>query len=122
MDYNPIYSGKKLRYTAHIEPKDKPMTCNVEFSLFPNGQGFNALCNNRKIGEITFVRVADKMIIDHTAVDAEFRNENVGLNLVRQVCNLARMNHRKILALCPFAQAMFNRYPEFDDVRLINAH
>lgn len=98
------------------------MTCDVEFSLFPNGLGFNAVSGNRKVGEITFVRLADKMIIDHTAVDVEFRNCNVGLNLVRQVCNLARANHRKILALCPFAQAMFNRYPEFDDVRLINAH
>lgn len=98
------------------------MKSNVEFSLFPNGLGYNALYKNRKIGEITFVRVADKMIIDHTAVDIEFRNDNIGLNLVRQVCNLARANNRKILALCPFAQAMFNRYPEFDDVRLINAH
>lgn len=98
------------------------MKCDVKFTLFSNGLGFNAVCGNRKVGEITFVRVADKMIIDHTAVDAEFRNDNVGLNLVRQVCNLARRNHRKILALCPFAQAMFNRYPEFDDVRLINAH
>lgn len=98
------------------------MKCDVEFSLFPNGLGFNAICDNRKVGEITFVRLGDKMIIDHTAVDIEFRNDNVGLNLVRQVCNLARQQNRKILALCPFAQAMFNRHPEFDDVRLINAH
>lgn len=98
------------------------MKCNVEFSLFPNGLGFNAICGTRKVGEITFVRLADKMIIDHTAVDVDFRNDNVGLNLLRQVCNLARQNHHKIIALCPFAQAMFNRYPEFDDVRLINAH
>lgn len=98
------------------------MACKIEFLSFQNGLGFNAICDNRKVGEITFVRLGDKIIIDHTSVDVEYRNANVGLNLVRQVCNMARQNHRKILALCPFAQAMFNRYSEFDDVRLINAH
>lgn len=98
------------------------MTHDIEYVLFSNGLGFYANCDGRHVGEITFVRVGlDKFIIDHTAVDADYRNTGVGLNLVRQVCNLARAQKRKIIALCPFAGAMFGRYPEFDDVRMLHA-
>lgn len=99
------------------------MTYNVTYSLAADGAGFNAVYNGRQIGQITFVRVgADRVIIDHTAVDADFRNADVGLNLVRQVCNWARGTRRRVIALCPFARAMFNKYSEFDDVRLMNVH
>lgn len=99
------------------------MARNVNYSLFSNGLGFHAEFNGRNIGEITFVRVGiDKLIIDHTAVEDEFRNAEIGLNLVRQVVVLARQQKRKIIAMCPFARAMFSRYSEFDDVRLMNAH
>ena len=96
------------------------MACDVQYLLAENGLGFHALCDGQNVGEITFVRVgSDKFIIDHTAVDAEYRNCGIGLNLVRHVCDLARQQGRKIIALCPFAGAMFGRYPEFDDVRML---
>lgn len=96
---------------------------NITYTLYSDGLGFNADCNGRHVGEITFVRVGiDKLIIDHTGVAEGYRGSQIGLNLVRQVCNLARSQRRKVIALCPFARAMFNRYPEFDDVRLMNAH
>ncbi len=99
------------------------MAYDIEYILFPDGLGFNAQCNGTHVGEITFVRVGiDKLIIDHTGVAEDYRNSEIGLNLVRRVCDLARNQKRKIIALCPFARSMFNRYPEFDDVRLINAH
>ncbi len=99
------------------------MPNNITYTLFSNGLGFNAVYNGAPIGEITFVRVGiDKMIIDYTMVNTPFRHSRVGLNLVRAAADLARNQRRKIIALCPFARAMFNKYPEFDDVRLMNAH
>lgn len=99
------------------------MAYNVEYILADDGLGFNAIYNGRKIGEVTFVRVGmDKMILDHTAVDAPYRDAQIGLGLVRATVELARRQKRKIIALCPYAAAMFNRHPEFDDVRLINSH
>lgn len=96
------------------------MAHDVKYYLAKNGLGFYALCDGHNVGEITFVRVGiDKFIIDHTAVDAEYRNSGIGLNLVRHVGDLARTQGRKIIALCPFAGAMFGRYPEFDDVRML---
>ncbi len=99
------------------------MDKDISYSLYENGLGFSATHNGTRIGEITFVRVGgDKFIIDYTEVLTEYRGAQIGLNLVRQVCNLARSQKRKVITLCPFARAMFNRYSEFDDIRLMNAH
>ncbi len=95
------------------------MAYDVKYILFADGQGFYANCDGRRVGEITFVRAGgNNLIIDHTAVDEEYRNAEIGLGLVTRVVDMARAQHRKVLALCPFALAMFNRHPEFDDVRL----
>lgn len=99
------------------------MAYDVKYVLFSDGQGISAHCDGRRIGEITFVRAGgNNIIIDHTAVDAAYRNANVGLGLVSQVVDIARAQHRKVLALCPFALEMFNRHPEFNDVRLLNSN
>ena len=99
------------------------MAYDVKYILFADGQGFYAEYNGRNVGNITFVNTgADKLIIDHTEVDSEFRGSRVGLGLVAAVVDMARAQRRKVIALCPFAAAMFGRHPEFGDVRLLNAH
>ena len=95
----------------------------VQYYISPHSDGFEAFFHGQKVGEITFVRVGfDKLIIDNTDVIPEFRNRNIGLTLVRNVANLARSQHRHVVTLGPFARAMFNRFPEFDDIRLMNVH
>lgn len=95
----------------------------VQYFVSPERDGFEAVLDGRRIGEITFVRIgADKLIIDYTGVAPEFRNHQIGLTLVRNVANMARAQHMHVITLCPFARAMFNRYPEFDDIRLMNTH
>ena len=99
------------------------MTDDVKYFVSQNGNGIEAMLGNEKVGEITFVRIgADKLIIDYTGVAPSFRNKNIGLTLVRNVADMARAQHMHIITLCPFARAMFNKYPEFDDIRLMNAH
>lgn len=93
----------------------------ITYDIFPNGQGFYATYDGHHIGEITFVRVGgNKIIIDYTGVSEKYRNEKVGLNLVRQAADFARKEKCKIITMCPFATAMFSRYPEFDDVRFLH--
>jgi predicted GNAT family acetyltransferase len=99
------------------------MSSEIKYFLSATKDGFDAMYHGRKVGEITYVRVGtDKMIIDYTSVHPDFRNRRVGLTLIRNVANLARAQHRYVITLCPFARAMFNRFPEFDDIRLMNAH
>ncbi len=95
----------------------------VQYYMSDTQDGFDAICNGQKVGEITFVRIgADKLIIDYTGVAPDFRNQQIGLTLVRNVAAMARAQHRHVITLCPFARAMFNRFSEFDDIRLMNAH
>lgn len=97
------------------------MSHTIIYTLCSNGCGFDAECDGRHIGEITFVRIAgNKLLIDHTGVEPEFRNNEIGLNLLRHVVNFARVHNWRVVTICPFARAMFNRYHEFDDVRLLN--
>lgn len=99
------------------------MANDVQYFLSQSGDGFDAIYHGTKVGEITFVRVgSDKLIIDYTGVDPKFRHRHIGLSLVRTVADMARTQHRHVITLCPFARAMFNRFSEFDDIRLINAH
>lgn len=95
----------------------------IKYIISPELDSINAIYRGKKIGEITFVRVGnDRLIIDYTNVIPEFRHKHIGLGLVRNAANMARNQHRYVITLCPFAQAMFNKFPEFDDIRLINAH
>ena len=99
------------------------MNDEIEYFLSTDTLGIEARFRGQRIGQITYVRVGiDKMIIDYTAVDDGFRNRHIGLSLVRHAAALARSQHRKVITMCPFARAMFNRYSEFDDIRLMNAH
>lgn len=58
----------------------------------------------------------NKMIIDHTEVGDELRGKNVGYQLVLAAVEYARAHEMKILPLCPFANAMFKKKPELQDV------
>jgi len=57
-----------------------------------------------------------KMIIEHTEVSDELKGQNVGSELVQTAVDFARTHDIKIVPLCPFANAIFKRKPEYWDV------
>jgi len=57
-----------------------------------------------------------KMIIEHTEVSEELKGQNVGFLLVKAAVEFAREQNIKIIPLCPFANSVFKRKPEFVDV------
>ena len=59
---------------------------------------------------------ADKMIIEHTEVSDELRGQNVGYQLVGTAVDYARKHNMKIIPLCPFANAVFKKKAEYQDV------
>lgn len=72
---------------------------------------------NDPIAEITYVEAGDaKLIIDHTYVSDELRGQKVGNKLVEQIVHFARKNNKKIVPLCPFAKAQFDRNEAYKDV------
>lgn len=67
--------------------------------------------------ELTFSKLGDKTIIaDHTGVPDRYRGQGVGLMLVERLIEDARANGVKVVPLCPFVRAMFEKHPEWSDV------
>lgn len=58
----------------------------------------------------------EKMIIEHTDVSEELKGQNVGYQLVKTAVEYARAHNIKIIPLCPFANSVFRKKPEFGDV------
>jgi predicted GNAT family acetyltransferase len=58
----------------------------------------------------------EKMIIEHTEVSDELKGQNAGYQLVHTAVEYARANNVKIVPLCPFANAVFKKKPEYADV------
>ncbi len=67
--------------------------------------------------EITFVNVDENKIrIDHTNVSEKLKGQGVGNKLVKRVVDFAREENKKIIPLCPFAKAEFEKNKEYEDV------
>lgn len=58
----------------------------------------------------------DRMIIEHTEVDEELKGQNVGYSLVHQAVEYARTHNQKVVPVCSFAKAVFDKKPDFRDV------
>lgn len=69
------------------------------------------------IAEMTYVWAGEtRIIIDHTEVDESLKGQGVGKKLVTEAVNFAREKGIKIMPLCPFAQAVFEKEKDFKDV------
>ena len=96
------------------------MPTDIKYDELQNGHGFCARYGNTQIGEIDIIILGpNRLIIERTRIDDEYDVGDICKNLVQCVVEFARHTGRKILCLCPRAQSVFNRCPEFDDVRLI---
>lgn len=60
---------------------------------------------------------SNKIIIDHTEVDPSLQGQGVGYQLLEAAVKYARGQSIKILPLCPFAKAVFDKTAEYDDIR-----
>lgn len=82
-----------------------------------NKGAFIATENGAKAGEMTYSKAGDTLIIiDHTEVDSAFGGQGVGKKMVLAAVDFARENNIKILPLCPFAKAAFDKDATIQDV------
>jgi predicted GNAT family acetyltransferase len=67
--------------------------------------------------ETTYSRASARLlIIDHTQVPDALRGRGVGQALVLRAVQDARREAFKIIPLCPFARAQFDRHEDWRDV------
>ena len=72
----------------------------------------------KRVAEQTFSMGPDGkvFIIDHTEVDESLRGQGMARKLTEQAVKWARETGVKIVPVCPFAKAVFDREPSFRDV------
>lgn len=72
--------------------------------------------DGERVAEMTYTKAGNRIIIDHTEVSDKLRGQGAGKKLVLRVVEDARKEGVKILPLCPFAKAVFDRTPELRDM------
>lgn len=73
--------------------------------------------NDKKAGTMTYSIAGEhQIIIDHTEVDPAFGGQDVGKKMLLKIVEMAREKDIKIIPLCRFANAMFQKMPEIRDV------
>nr|WP_306118549.1 MULTISPECIES: GNAT family N-acetyltransferase [unclassified Roseitalea] len=69
------------------------------------------------IAEMSYSRVnAALIIIDHTQVPEVFRGTGTGLRLLEALIADARQTGTKVIPVCPFAAAQFDKHPQWADI------
>jgi len=70
------------------------------------------------IGEMTYQWSGDNhLIINYTEVLDSYQGQGIGKKMVEKAVEYARENHCTIFPQCGYVRGVFDRCPEFDDVR-----
>lgn len=91
----------------------------IEVTIKTKGDKSYAIAqeDSKRAGVMTFRMPQDDLIIiDHTEVNEDFQGRKVGDIMLDAVVDKARNENRKIIPLCPFANARFKRRDDIKDV------
>ena len=76
--------------------------------------------NGKQVAAMTYIFAGDtKFIIDHTEVQPGNEGKGLGRKLVQAGVDYAREHDLKILPLCTYAKSVFDKTPEYSDVRFV---
>lgn len=81
---------------------------NGSFEIYDEGQ---------KAGEMTYTWAGDdKFIIDHTEVDEAYGGKGLAKQLVYAGAEYARKNGKKVIPLCTYAKATFDKNQDLQEI------
>lgn len=81
------------------------------------GGSFTYEEDGKKLAEMVYFNSGDKtIIIDHTDVDASLKGQGMGKQLLGKLVEFVRSTHKLVIPYCPFANATFQKTPEWQDV------
>jgi predicted GNAT family acetyltransferase len=94
---------------------------NITFKISDNDCRIYAICDGKSVGSIFFIKIGtDKIMISESEIDPSYKDSDIELNMVQQIIQMAREQHRKVMTICQYISNIFKNHPEFDDVRLLN--
>lgn len=89
----------------------------VQHDFTDKGGSFYYEQDGKRLAEMVYITAgSSKMIIEHTEVDESLKGQGVGKKLLETLVMYVRERHIKVLPLCPFAKATFERVKEWQDV------
>jgi predicted GNAT family acetyltransferase len=89
----------------------------VQHKQREKGGMFYVQVDGEILARLTYMQPdGETLIAEHTEVDEEIRHENVGYKMVQTAVQYARNHHLKIVPMCPFVKAVFDKKPEYKDV------
>jgi predicted GNAT family acetyltransferase len=83
-----------------------------------NGRGsFFIDRDGERLAEMVIAVDRSNLTVYHTEVSEKLKGQGVGSKLLSTMVDYARKNQLKVIALCPFVSAQFNRHPKlYEDV------
>jgi predicted GNAT family acetyltransferase len=78
---------------------------------------FVIIVDGKRMATLTYTVAGSYVILDHTEVNDALRGTGAGGKLVKAAVEWARAEHQRLLPLCPFAKSVFDKTPEYADVR-----
>ena len=91
----------------------------IKFESLPDEpEAFNLYNEGKKIGEM-IVEIKDgKMVVFHTEVDQDQEGKGYAGMLLESMTNYAREKDLKVVPMCSYVRAQFDRHPEkYNDLR-----
>ncbi|MCG9791440.1 GNAT family N-acetyltransferase [Flavobacterium algicola] len=92
---------------------------NPSITITDNNKGgtFKLIADEKTIGQMTFrYDSSSKIVIDHTEVDEDYNGKGFAKRLVERAIDFAKEKNSKIVPLCSFAKAYFDKHPELNDM------
>ena len=78
---------------------------------------FHILRSGQRVGEMTYSRTNPSLVVvDHTYVDPSLRGQGVAQHLQDALVAWARQTGNKVVPVCSYVKAQFNRDPSTRDV------
>jgi uncharacterized protein len=71
---------------------------------------------SEELGFLSYMPDGEVLTIDHTEVSPQAEGQGLGKKLVEQIVQYARKEDKQLDPQCPFAQAVIEKYSEFQDV------
>lgn len=87
----------------------------LEIKAEQNIERYTAYLDGSAIGTAQWVLVGDTILIPHISVDTEHRDKGIGSQLMRRILDDARIEHRTVLPLCPYARRWAQLHPAYRD-------
>jgi predicted GNAT family acetyltransferase len=75
-----------------------------------------AISGSREVAAAYYRLSGDRFVLTHTIVPERFSGRGIGTQLARGVFRDIRENGRKVILVCSFMVAFYERHPEYADI------